>query len=303
MTAFLNPHSNGPSLTGIIDVTAHSTSVFQEDELPKHINGIFIPSSGISTAVPYDVQIGELCNNAITMYQFIGDIKDTKVGCLESLLSYENENIYTKDNPSINQHSYHTTKKQHNEETNNNYNIYKNKTLNIKNNKFLTEQYSNKKQKVNNSIINNITKNTINNTGDILNVKKDYLYKTYASNNYKSQVGYVGSNLYKRYDNRTFNNTNTIYKHISQYSTDVFDNSKINKTHNVKNTYYNCTNDVAINKHNTINANDTYIISKTNNTFNTTDNQYFTKKINNTSNTPNNITRHNHNNYERNVIF
>ena len=33
-----------------------------------------------------------------------------------------------------------------------------------------------------------------------------------------------------------------------------------------------------------------------------TDNQYFTKKINNTSNITNNITRHNHNNYENNLI-
>ena len=32
------------------------------------------------------------------------------------------------------------------------------------------------------------------------------------------------------------------------------------------------------------------------------DKQYFTKKINNTSNIANNITRHNHNNYEHNVI-
>ena len=44
--------------------------------------------------------------------------------------------------------------------------------------------------------------------------------------------------IYKRYDNRTCNNTNNIYKHINQYSTDVFNNYKINKTHNVKKTYY-----------------------------------------------------------------
>ena len=35
---------------------------------------------------------------------------------------------------------------------------------------------------------------------------------------------------------------------------------------------------------------------------NTTDNQYFTKKINNTSTTSNIVTRHNHNNYEHNVV-
>ena len=91
MNVFLNPHNNGPSLTGIIDVTAHSISVFPENELPKHINCIFIPNSDTSIAEPYDVQIGESGNNVITMYQFIGYINDTKVGGLESLLNYMNE--------------------------------------------------------------------------------------------------------------------------------------------------------------------------------------------------------------------
>ena len=108
--------------------------------------------------------------------------------------------------------------------------------------------------------------------------------------------------MYKRSDNRIFNNTNDTYKHINQYSTDVFNNYKIYKTHNVKKTYYNFTNDAAINKHKTINANGTYNIRKTNNLWNTTDNQYFTKKISSTSNITNNITRHNHNNYEHNGI-
>ena len=40
MNAFLNPNSNGPSLTGVIDVTAHSISLFQENEKPQNINNI-----------------------------------------------------------------------------------------------------------------------------------------------------------------------------------------------------------------------------------------------------------------------
>ena len=108
-------------------------------------------------------------------------------------------------------------------------------------------------------------------------LKKDCSYTTYRSNNYKSQIGYVENELYKRSDNRTFNNTNNIYKHINQYSTGVFDNYKINKTHNVKTTYYNVTNDVVVNKHNTINTNDTYNINKTNNLLNVTGNQHFAK--------------------------
>ena len=70
------------------------------------------------------------------MYQFIGDINDTKVGGLESLLHYMNENVFTKDDPAINEHHYHITKTQYNEETNNIYNIYKSKTFNIKNSRF-----------------------------------------------------------------------------------------------------------------------------------------------------------------------
>ena len=48
--------------------------------------------------------------------------------------------------------------------------------------------------------------------------------------------------------------------------------------------------------------NDTYNITKNNSLYNVTDNQYFTKKNFNTSNITNNIKRHNHNNYEHNVI-
>ena len=78
------------------------------------------------------------------MYQFIGDTNDTKVGGLEPLLNYMNENFFSKDGPAINEHHYHTTKKQYNEETNNIYNIGKNKTFNIKDDIFLAEQSFNK---------------------------------------------------------------------------------------------------------------------------------------------------------------
>ena len=228
MNSFLNPHNNGPPLTGVIDVTAHSISLFQENEPPKKIIDIFIPKSDISTALPYDVVIDELGDNVITMYQFIGDINDTKVAGLE--LNYMSEN-FTEDDPAINEHHYHITKKQYNEETNNIYNIDKSKTFNIKNNIFLTEQYFNTKQNINNNIINNNTtkKNTINNTENILNVKTDYSYKTCVSNSYNHRL-LVENNIYKRSDNRTSNNTNNTNKHINQYSTDAFNNYNVNET-------------------------------------------------------------------------
>ena len=69
------------------------------------------------------------------------------------------------------------------------------------------------------SITNNIAKSTINNTENVLNVIKDYSYKTYIRNSYKSQIAYVENNQYKRFDNRVFNNTNKVCKHINQYPT------------------------------------------------------------------------------------
>ena len=113
---FLN--NNGTSLAGIIDVTAHNISLFQENENepPKNIIGISIPKRDISIAEPYDVQIDELGNSVITIYQFIGDINDAEVGGLESLLNYVNENSFSKAEPAINEHHHHIIKKQYNEE-------------------------------------------------------------------------------------------------------------------------------------------------------------------------------------------
>ena len=51
-----------------------------------------------------------------------------------------------------------------------------------------------KKQSIHNSIINNITqKNIITNNGNVLTAKKDYPYKAYVSNSYKSHIVYVGT--------------------------------------------------------------------------------------------------------------
>ena len=207
MNSFLNPH-NATSLTGIIDVTANSISIFQESEPPKNITDIFIPKSDISVAEPYDVIIDETGNNIITMYQFIGEINNEKVAGLESLLNYMNENFFSKDEPAVNEHHYHITKKQYNEETHNIYNIDKSKSYNIKNHRYTDDHYYDKKQFINYNIIINRTKiNTINNTENVLNVEKDCSYKTYVSNNYKSQIAYVENNIYKKQDNITFNNT------------------------------------------------------------------------------------------------
>ena len=94
MNSFLNPH-NGTSLTGVIDLTAQSISKFQENESPQNIKDTFIHKATISIAEPYDVQIDELGYDIIQMYQLIGDINDTKVAGLESLLNYLNDFLFT----------------------------------------------------------------------------------------------------------------------------------------------------------------------------------------------------------------
>ena len=54
---FLFNPRNGTSLTNMVDVAAHSISLFQENETPKDINDMFIPKADISIAEPIDVQI------------------------------------------------------------------------------------------------------------------------------------------------------------------------------------------------------------------------------------------------------
>ena len=107
----MNTQNNGPSLTGVVDITANSISLFQDNGTTKNINDIFINENDISTAEPYDVPIDEN-GNVIQMYQFLGDINDTKVAGLESILNYINDNFLSKAGPAVNGHYYNTIKKQ-----------------------------------------------------------------------------------------------------------------------------------------------------------------------------------------------
>ena len=97
MNAFSNSR-NVTSLTNIVDVTAHSISLFQENKQPKTINILCIPQTSISISEPIDVQIDELGNSIRTMYQFIGIVTDEQVPGLESILNYMNENLSAKMN-------------------------------------------------------------------------------------------------------------------------------------------------------------------------------------------------------------
>ena len=96
------------------------------------------------------------------MYQPIGIISDEKVPGLASISTYMNKHFsFSKDDPAINEHHYHITKTQYNEETHNIYNTDKKKTCNIKNDRYTYDQYYNKTQHVNNDITNNISNNIL----------------------------------------------------------------------------------------------------------------------------------------------
>ena len=149
MNAFLNPH-NGTSLTGVIDLTAHSISLFtlnnEQKEEPNDITDMFIPTAHISIAEPYDAQMDELGDNIIQTYQLTGIIDNTKVAGLESLLNYINENYFSKDEPAVNEHHFNITRKQHNQyfTTNNLYKVDKRKTYNINNHRYIDNNHYNK---------------------------------------------------------------------------------------------------------------------------------------------------------------
>ena len=104
------------------------------------------PLTSISIAEAIDVQIGQLGNNIIQMYQLTCIIYDEKVPGLEGILNYMNGSFFNKDDPAINEHHYHITKKQYNEETHNLYNIGKCNFYNMKSNRYTDEHYYSKKQ-------------------------------------------------------------------------------------------------------------------------------------------------------------
>ena len=106
----MNTQNNGPSLTGIVDITANSISLFLDNGQPKNIEDIFINKNDISSAQPYDVPIDEN-GNVVQMYQFLGEMSDTKIPGLESILNYINDNFFSKADPAINEHDYSTIKK------------------------------------------------------------------------------------------------------------------------------------------------------------------------------------------------
>ena len=75
-------------------------------------------------------------------------------------------------------------------------------------------------------------------------ILKDFSTKHYITNVSRSNNDYVENDLYKRYDNRAFNNTNNITNHRNNHSNDALINYNADKINNVKRTYYNFNDDI-----------------------------------------------------------
>ena len=112
---------------------------------------------------------------------------------------------------------------------------------------FNDTHYYNKKQFVTNHLTNYITtKNSITNTENVLNIRKDFSTKHGITNVFRSNNDYMGNNTYKKYGNRAFNNTDNITKHVNNYRNDVTNSYNINKTQSLNKTYYNFNDDITL---------------------------------------------------------
>ena len=71
---------------------------------------------------------------------------NSKTSGLESLLNYMNENFFSKDEPAVNEHHYHITRKQYNQyfTTHNIYNVDKSKSYKANNRNFNDNSFYNK---------------------------------------------------------------------------------------------------------------------------------------------------------------
>ena len=114
MNSFLNPH-NSVSLTNLIDITANSVSLLRIDEATDeqavdNILDIFLSYENISIIRDRIVEIGG--GLSYTLKEFVGDITDTQVAGLKSILEYLDSNYRKIDDESI-INNYYTFHKKH----------------------------------------------------------------------------------------------------------------------------------------------------------------------------------------------
>ena len=82
---------------------------------------------------------------------------------LESLSNFMGEKYYSKDEPAVNEHRYHTTRKQYNQDftKHNIYNVDKSKSYKTNNRNFNDNNFYNRNQLITNNLTNYITKRIV----------------------------------------------------------------------------------------------------------------------------------------------
>ena len=227
---------NTTSLTGIVNVVANSVSLIDEEEEIEHdITNLFIYQSKIASSQDVLIPIGG--GLFITQQEFTGDINDTRVPGLESILDYINTNFYDKTDPAIN-YNYYTI---HKHLYNNDYT--QNITNKIDNRKFINK-YLHRFNETNNykfqKTYNNTNHNYITNKNNIhdiaygLTIKKDLSTKNFNNtyNNTYNQHIEQDNVLVKKNVSKTFNNT--YYKTYHNNDNSKINNARITKNFNKK---------------------------------------------------------------------
>ena len=106
-----------------------------------------------------------------------------------------NENVFSKDEPAINEHHYHITRKQYNQyfTTQHIYNVDKSKSYETNNRNFNDNNfYNKKKQLITNNLTNYITTiNSITNNEIVLYIQNDFPTKHYITNVFRSNNNYT----------------------------------------------------------------------------------------------------------------
>jgi len=226
---------NTTSLTGIIDVVAHSISLIKnEEQEPENLLDIFIHQDNIATVQDVSIPLGG--GLFFTQKEFIGDINNDRVPGLEALLDYLNANYYDRNDPAIN-NNYYTI---HKHLYNNDYTQYvtnkidNRKTFKNYNHVFKEDNFLNLTKHITNHTTNNITKQIFNDEYNLI-LKKDYSTR---HTNVKNTYNHLMQNdniLIKKHDNRIFNTTTNIHKPITNIDNSVFNYTQIKKQIDVTN--------------------------------------------------------------------
>jgi len=305
---FLNP-GNKTSLTGILDIVANSVSLIVTDENnddePISIQDLYVNKNKIASSTQGFIPIG--FGQHVSQYEFNGEIDDTYVPGLESILDYIHTNHYNKLDPAITNNIFNVSKHLHNI-YNDNYitnKIDKRKTINNYDHNINENHTLQKKVFTTNNITNNISNQINNYVEDTnININKDYSTRNYVNNN-STCYNHLYNNEYtlnKKYDNRVVNNYNTVNKSIHTIDNNYTNLFKTVKNNTKKSYNFIFNEDTVTHKTNNITNNNSNIIFKDQHINYISDEYIFNKKSYTTNQITNNVKKYDVSNHDINIV-